>query len=88
MTVSTRQLPGPVARVLGGCVALVESVAFWVAAGLPVAYPPLLAALQYAVLDPTAVVGVAVANLLALLVGHRHEPTRFGRDRPRRRPHD
>lgn len=75
---------GTLARVRAGvraCVAAVEWAAFWVAALLPVAALPLYAALQYASFDPALVAGAAAVNLLALVVGHGHEPTGAGSDR-------
>lgn len=68
-------------RTVRACVAAVEWAAFWVAALLPVAALPLYAALQYAVLDPAVVAGAAAVNLLALVVGHGHDPGWAGRDR-------
>lgn len=69
-------------------VAVVEAVIFWIAALFPVAYLPLLAALQYAPLDPAIIAGIVAAHLLALVVGHRHEPTHFDRDATPRTPKD
>lgn len=75
------RLARPLGRALRAGLASAEAAAFWLAALFPLAYLPLLAALQYGALDPGAVAGLGAANLLALLVGHGHEPAGVERDR-------
>lgn len=69
-------------RVLRAAIAGIEAAAFWLAALFPLAYLPLLVALQYAALDPMVVARIGIVNLLALVVGHRHDPTQSTHDTP------
>lgn len=72
-----------VARVVSLCVLLVETVAFWLAILLPASYPPVLVAIQEAVLSPMVFLGVVGLNALMLVLGHSHEPVRGMGDRVR-----
>lgn len=62
--------------------AIVAWAAFWMAVVLPVAYLPLFVALKYAYLTPEMMLGIISLNVLALLLGHYHEPSHHG-DNPR-----
>ena len=52
----------------------VEGAAFWASIALPVAYPPLLAAVALSEIGPTALTAVVAANVLVLVVGHGYAP--------------
>ena len=54
----------------------VRSAAFWSSVALPFAYPPLLAASTVTDLGVSVIAAVVVANALALVVGHSHDPGR------------
>lgn len=57
---------------LGGIVAAIEGVAFWVAVVLPVLYGPGLLLYGNGQLPAGALAGLVGVNLVALVVGHRH----------------
>lgn len=54
---------------------VVEAVAFWIAALLPLAYLPLVLAIEYGPAPLRALFALVAINAVALLVGHRHEPS-------------
>lgn len=68
--------PRGVRHVTNACTAVVVGVAFWVAVFLPFAYLAVVATPAVDHLDGTVVLWGAVANAVALVVGHRHDPTR------------
>jgi hypothetical protein len=73
---ATEAFPAPhaaVRRVIAGLVALLQGAAFWIAALLPLAYVPLLAAGVVAD-HPVGFLGLAAGNAVAFVVGYGHDP--------------
>lgn len=52
----------------------VRAAGFWLAVGLPLVYLPLLSVPAVGS-EPSLLVGTLAVNLVALAVGHGHEPT-------------
>jgi predicted membrane metal-binding protein len=73
---ATETLPTPhtpVKLLVAGIVAVVQGLAFWVAALLPLAYVPLLAT-GIVAQHPVGFLGVTAVNAVAFAVGHAHDP--------------
>lgn len=68
----SRRLPG---RPLGSLAGLVRAVGFWLAIALPIGYLPLLTLAPATLADPASIGAVVATNLLAIGVGHGHEPS-------------
>ena len=58
---------------MGRLLAVSRLVGFWAAVVLPLAYVPAIALLPVAA-DPVALSGAVGANLVAILLGHGHDP--------------
>ncbi len=77
-TVPSRSGPAPVVAWVAPLWATVRAAGFWTAVLLPLTYVPLVALSPAPAADPQVLVVAVAVNLLALAVGHGHEPT-FGR---------
>lgn len=53
---------------------VVRATGFWLAVALPLAYLPALLLATPVFADPAVLVSAVVGNVLALVVGHGHEP--------------
>lgn len=62
-----RQVAGPAGRV-------VRAAGFWLAILLPFVYVPVVVMGATLPVEPSLIVAAVVGNLLALLIGHGHEP--------------
>lgn len=71
LRLGARDPAGAVAR---GC-SVVRGLAFWLAVGLPLAYLPVVLIAPSVLTDPTLLVWTVTGNLVALVIGHGHEPT-------------
>ena len=58
----------------GHAVAIARTLGFWAAVVLPLAYLPLIAFGPAPASDPTVIGTVIGVNLVAIVVGHGHEP--------------
>jgi hypothetical protein len=72
--VSVRRLPALPRRVARPASRVVRAAGFWLAVALPIVYLPLAMLAPGVLADPTVLGGVIGGNLLALAVGHDHEP--------------
>lgn len=75
-TMFTDSVTGPLGPVLplGAVRRAIRALGFWLAVALPLAYLPLLSVASVGE-DPALLLGMLSANLVALAVGHGHEPT-------------
>ena len=77
--VVTAQPFGPVVRLLGRVVTLLEGMAFWTAAAFPFVYLGAFLLHARGSLGGTAITLLAAVNLVAIVAGHRYGGN--GRDR-------
>ncbi|ELY81411.1 hypothetical protein [Natrinema gari] len=63
---------GALERAVPGLASPIRAAGFWTAIAMPVLYLPLLATGLSSSLDCALFLGLLVANLLALYVGHAH----------------
>lgn len=76
-----RSRPVPVRALVAPVWSTVRAAGFWLAVALPLTYVPLVALSPTPAADPLVLVAAVAVNLLALAVGHGHEPSlgRLGR---------
>lgn len=62
---------GPFGRVQS----MARALAFWLAVALPLAYLPVVVMAPGVLNDPTLLFWAVIGNLVALVIGHGHEPS-------------
>lgn len=78
---SVRRLPSLPLDLLRSLWRATEALCFWLAVTLPIVYLPLVVLGPGVLVDSTILGVIVVANLLALAIGHGHEPDRLRRVR-------